>query len=140
MRDIYKLLTVCIVGILIVAGIVLGAWSLICRDEIYKTIGNFESKDAGLRAAIPHLAAEIRRCPEAELYRIVWSSPDTEGYQHVDRRALLYVRKAKAIGYEHDVFSGIAGKAYIVDETAIKAVAERGGSLEDFSEYDQGRR
>ncbi len=140
MRNVYKIVIAGIVGILILAGIALEAWPLGCSGEIYKTIGNFESKDAGLRAAIPRLAGEIQRCPEAELYRIVWLSPNEEGSQHVDRRALLYTRKAKAIGYEHDVFSGIAGKAYIVDEAAIRAVAARKGTLEDFSEYDLSRR
>ncbi|MEW6209296.1 MAG: hypothetical protein AB1631_13070 [Acidobacteriota bacterium] len=140
MKNVYKIVIAGAVVILILAGIALEVWSLGCRREIYKTIGDFESREAGLRAAIPHLAAEIRRCPEAELYRIVWRSSDTEGHKDVDQRALLYARKAKAIGYEHDVFSGISGKAYIVAEAAIKAVAEKRGSLEDFSEYDLGRR
>jgi hypothetical protein len=57
----------------------------------------------------------------------------------VDDRALLYEPGRKRLGYEHDVQSGISGKAYIVEMAAIKEVAKKGGSLEDFSEYDQSQ-
>ncbi|HXG91108.1 MAG TPA: hypothetical protein VNN73_01910 [Blastocatellia bacterium] len=100
-------------------------------------IGEFASKDDCMRAAIRKLAVEIQRCPEAEMYHIVWISPDPDENQRVDRRAVLYERGRKEIGYEHDVFSGISGKAYTVDDAAIQAVAERGGTLYDFSAYEQ---
>lgn len=103
-------------------------------------IGEFDSKDAALRAAIRRLAVEVDRCPDAEEYHIVWVGPDPDQNQRVDRRALWYFRRPKTLGYEHDVSSGIAGRNYIVDDAAIKAVAEKGGALEDFAEYDNSQR
>jgi hypothetical protein len=129
-----KVMIAVMVGILILAGTALSFWLLRCPSEIYTTIGNFESREAGLREAVPKLATEIHRCPEAELYRIVWIGPDP------NRHALLYDAKRNRLGYEDDVLSGIAGKTYIVDKAAINKVAERRETLEDFSEYDQSRR
>jgi hypothetical protein len=109
--------------------------------EVWVEIGEFQSKDAGMRAAVKRLAVEIQENPNAERYRIVWTGPfsdeDDDARQSIDRRALVYCLPVKWLGYEHDVDSGIAGRKYIVDRADIKAVAEKGGSLEDFDEYDQ---
>jgi hypothetical protein len=130
-----------ITAILMTLVIAAAWWVLKCPDEVYVTIGKFESKDAGLRAAIPILAAEIRKCPDAELYRVVWLGPGSSNYpEAVDRRALLYIQRSKALGYEPDVFSMFPEKPYIVDGTAIDAVAEILGGLEEFSKYDQSRK
>ena len=131
-----KVLISSLVGILILAVTALSVVLLRCPDEIYKTIGNFGSKEAALRAAVPKLAAEIHKCPRAELYRIVWIGPDPDENQRIDRRALLYDKERNRLGYEPDVFSGIAGRVYIVNEAAINEVAEKGGTLEDFTEYE----
>jgi hypothetical protein len=131
-----------IIAAILMTLVIASAWWLLqCPRELYFTIGKFESKDAGLRAAIPVLAAEIRRCPDAELYRVVWLGPDSPSYpEAVDRRALLYIRKSKALGYEQDVFSMFPEKPYIVDRAVIDAVAEILGGLEEFSKYDQSRK
>jgi hypothetical protein len=106
-----------------------------CGKEVEVSIGEFPSKEAGLRAAIPRLASELDRCPKAEKYRVIWMGPDSDGSTRVNRRALLYLKNFKKLGYEHDVESGISGEPYIVDGAAIKAVAKKGGTLQDFSDY-----
>jgi hypothetical protein len=123
-------------SIVIGCGIVLAVWMLICPSEVRVSIGEFPSKEAGLRAAIVTLAYELDRCPNAETYRIIWRGPNSEGSPHVGRRALLYLQEFKKLGYEHDILSGIDGEPYIVNQAAIKAVAEEGGTLQDFSNYD----
>jgi hypothetical protein len=95
----------------IALAVLIGVWVSRCPSEVDITIGEFDSKDAGMRSSIKKLAAEIHRCPEAKIYRIIWSSPSPEKVTP-DRRAVLYDRERKRLGYEHDVFSGIAGKPY----------------------------
>jgi hypothetical protein len=112
-------------------------------DGLFVPIGEFQSKDAGMRAAIKRLVVETERCPNARLYRIVWVGPfsddDPAGRESIDRRSLLYwgPNPAKWLGYEFDVFSGADGRRYLVDRAAIEAVAAKAGTLEDFDQYDQ---
>jgi hypothetical protein len=129
-----------IAGIVVVAGICLSGWLLRCRfDGHMVAISVYESKEAGLRAAVPVLARKLCECPSStQVYRIIWTSPDSDKGEGIDEHALLYDSRWKRLGYEYDIDSGIWGKAYIVDAEAIKAVAEKGGTLEDFSEYDRG--
>jgi len=122
---------------LAVAMVPTASCGLRCPEEVNASIGVFDSKEEGLRASIPKLAAEIHECPDAELYRIMWKGPDPDENQRVDQRALLYDKPRKRLGYEHDVGSGIAGRAWIVDRSAIQAVAQKGGVFEDFAAYDQ---
>ncbi len=90
-----------------------------------------------MRASIPILAAEIRRCPDAEIYRIIWVGSETNSnHDRAYRRSLFYDRRYKRIGYEADAFSGSIGRTYTVDDLAIQAVAQKGGTLEDFAEYE----
>jgi|GEM_PF-2734933 len=113
-------------------GVVLAAGCGCLRDET-TSIGEFSSKSIAVRAAIPKLAAEIDRCPRAEVYRIKWEGPgDYEGGPN--RHSVLYDRMYKRIGYEDDFLSGMSGKAYEADDAAIRALAQRGGTLEDFHE------
>ena len=56
-------------AILAAIGIALVMWLLVCPSEVYTLIGKYESKEAGLRAAIQRLPAEIDKCPGA--YSIV---------------------------------------------------------------------
>lgn len=105
-----------------------------CPSEVFTEIGEFESRDDALHASIPRLAAEIRRCPHAQTYRIVFTDA-------VDRHALLYYRTEGSIvriGYEDDVHSGYkpGDGPYEVNDEVVQAVAERGGSLNDFAQYD----
>lgn len=126
---------------LVTAGCLL-IWMAACAcpdEETYTTIGEFDSRDAALRAAIPKLADAIRRCPQVKTYRIVFTAP---GVYRVDRHALLYWRRnasAGIIGYEDDVYSGTTPGfgPYEVDDTVVRAVAEKGGALEDFAQYDR---
>lgn len=131
-----------IIGILFVLGSVAAAlWLFKCYGlfAVSVHIGKFDSKEAGLRAAIPELVREMKVCPWSETYRVIWDGPDPEE-QSVRGRSLLYNRKRKRLGYEQDLHSGISGKVYLVDEAAIKTVAEQGGTLEDFAAYDQSQR
>src|SRR5215471_14279463 len=90
------------------------------QGELRVKIGEFESKDAGVRAAIKRLAAEVEAHPNQEIYRIVWIGPfsdETEtARQAIDRRALVYSDDGplKVLGYEHDVGSGRSGRCYCV--------------------------
>jgi hypothetical protein len=124
-----------VIGIFSVACVLAAACLFRCPKEVNVYIGEFPSRDAGLRAAIKRLPQEIDRCPGAEGYRVMWRGPDPEDGR-VDREALLYFRRPRALGFEHDVYSGISGRAYVVDEVDIRVVAEKGGTLEDFAEYD----
>ena len=138
-----------LIGIVFAAGIVaigIASCALICPSEVYTRIGEFETKDAALRASIPRLAAEISKCPKAQIYRIVWTGPGLS--DRVDRHALLYCRSridnsSASVGYEDDVFSGYSNgisSAYVVNDASVRAVAEAGGTLEDFAAYNQRRR
>jgi Arc/MetJ-type ribon-helix-helix transcriptional regulator len=105
-------------------------------------IGEFRSRDEGVRAAIKRLAADTQ-CPETGCIRIMWSGPahDTSNTSAFSQ-ALVYVQNgaagtARLLGYEHDFLSGAGSRLYLVDRAAIQAVAEKGGTLEDFDQYDQ---
>lgn len=106
-----------------------------CSEKQTVYIGNFDSKQAGVRASIPRLAAEIAKCPDARVYRVMWEG--LGNYQGNYRHAVLYERRDNRIGYEDDSLSSFSDETYIVDEAAIEAVAEQGGKLEDFARYDQ---
>ena len=125
--------------ILLVAAIAWGLWRVLnpANDEAF--LGRVESKEAGFRAAVKKLAIEISNFPGSEEYLIYWVGPDPDQNQRVDRRALFYRRSSQWLGYEQDVYSGTSGKAYIVDDAAIRAVAEKSGTLNDFAEYDKSR-
>ena len=111
-----------------------------CGSEVETLIGPCPSREVGIRSSIKKLAAEVRRCPQARLYRVIWRSPNPNNNQAMERQAILYDREHMSLGYEYDIYSGIAGKAYTVGDDAIQKVAEEGGSLEDFAAYDQGSR
>jgi hypothetical protein len=114
-----------------------------CPDEeIILRIGEFDSRDAALRAAIPKLANAILMCRVVKTFRIVFTAPGIYG---VDRHALLYSRRNSPqawIGYEDDVFSGISHGfgPYEVDDSVVHSVAQKGGSLEDFAQLDRARK
>lgn len=106
-----------------------------CPKEISTRIGEFDSKDSGLRASIAKLAVEIDRCPHAELYRVIWIGPGEQGERL--QRSTVYYRENSSIGYEADAFSGTSETGFVIDDAAIRTVAGTGGTLEDFADYDQ---
>src|SRR5262249_25862707 len=117
MLQVRKLEIRCLLLILAIATLLLGgcdAFDLTLEQgERRVEIGEFQSKDAGMRAAIKRLAVEVERHPNQDIYRIVWIGPfsdETEtARESIDRRALLYCGDGpvKTVGYEHDVLSGI---------------------------------
>ena len=114
------------------------------QDELTDDIGEFQSKDAGIRAAIKRLAVVTQSCPETKTYRIKWTGPSDENPSEMActgcGRALVYWwdrRSRMRLGYEMDFLSGASSGGYAVDRAAIKAVADKGGTLEDFDRYDQ---
>jgi hypothetical protein len=132
-----SLLAACILTVTLL----MAASAYVCTREMTEHIGEFDSKEAGVRAAIPKLAAETRRCPEAETYRIIFVAPEIHPWhQGIDRRSLFYHRQSMTIGYEADVFSGYVGKTYVVDDAAIQSVAQKRGTLDDFAEYEHSHR
>ena len=114
-----------------------------CPDEeLFTGIGEFDSRDAAIRAAIPKLADAIRKCPRVKTYRIVFTAP---GIYAVGRHGLLYGRRVGGIGYigyEDDVFSGVSYGfgPYEVDDFVVQAVASKRGGLEDFAQQDRQRK
>jgi len=102
-----------------------------CPTEMSVNIGWFDTADAGMRASIPELASAVQRCPKTELYRIIWIGPGENGEPL--QRSTLYYRKSSAVAYEQDAFSGASERGYIVDDAAIQAVANKGGTLSDFA-------
>lgn len=129
--------------VIVVAGIALAVLSLIqpedCSRESISHLGEFGSKEAGLRASIPKLSDQLDRCPGAEVFRVMWVGPGNyQGGQ--DRHALLYYRKHNRIGYEDDFLSGFSEETYYADNNAIRAVAEKGGTIEDFPPRSEIRR
>jgi hypothetical protein len=136
-----KLFIIGIVVLLVAVASTFAIKKLRCPPDVAVVIGEFNSKDSGLRASIPKLASEIARCPEAQVYRIIWVGPEPDpSALGVDRRSTFYSRASKTIGYEADVYSGSFGKTYTADDAAIREVAEKGGTLEDFKDYEQSRR
>jgi|SRR5882724_980625 len=123
--------------VIVFAGIVLAVLLLIpsadYRDsrESISRLAEFGSKEVGLRASIPKLSDQLDRCPDAEIFRVMWVGPgNNQGGP--DRHALLYDRKHNQIGYEDDSLSGFSEETYYADDNAIRAVAEKSGSLDDF--------
>lgn len=107
------------------------------KRDFVSSIGHFDSKEEGLRASIPKLSAEISRCPQTELFRIMWRGPGDYGKGGPERHSLLYQRTQKRIGYEDDFLSGISSESYYADASDISAVAEKHGTLTDFTLYDR---
>ena len=113
--------------------------SFACRcggeeEDLY--IGELPSKEAGLLASIPKLADLLGRCPETKVFRVWWVGPgDYPGGQ--DRHALLYDRTHKMIGYEDDFLSGISGRPYAAVDNDVRSVAEKQGTLTDFTLYER---
>ena len=135
-RVLFIVIAIIITGV----AIAFAAQKLRCPQEIETHIGWFDSKDTALRASIVKLADEIRRCPKAELYRVIWVSPEPQLVASgMSNRCIFYSRSRQGIGYEADVYSGGFGKGYIADDVAIRDVAEKGGTLEDFKVNDQRR-
>jgi len=75
-------------GCILVIGLIIVGTANNCRDEMTEHIGSFDSKEAGVRAAIPKLAIEISRCPNAEVYRVMWVGPGN--YPGNYRHAIMY--------------------------------------------------
>lgn len=134
------MIKIALIGSILIIGALLLGWVTFfrCPTEIDINIGRFDTADAGLRASIPELASAVQRCPKTELYRIIWIGPGENGEPL--QRSTLYYRKNSAIGHEQDAFSGASERGYIVDDAAIQAVANKGGTLSDFAEYDKNRR
>lgn len=106
--------------------------------EVISEIGEFKSKEAGLKASIPKLAALVEQCPATPLFRVMWVGPGNyPNGGNGNRHALLYDREHKMIGYEDDFLSGISGDLYYADYSDIRAVGEKQGMLTDFTLYDR---
>jgi hypothetical protein len=109
-------------------------WSSRCSSEITESLGPVDSKETALCTSIQKLSAEVGRCPATEIFRVMWMGPDA------GRHAILYDRTHKVIGYEDDFLSGISSRPYYADDAAVRTVAEKGGSLEDFVLYERRSR
>ncbi|HKV37931.1 MAG TPA: hypothetical protein VJX67_01870 [Blastocatellia bacterium] len=107
-------------------------------EGLWIRIGPFQSWDAGMRAGVKRLAAEIQRCPLTQKYRVEWTNPSDAS--HPDWGSLVcagHDPRRMGLGLENSPGDGIAVRMYIVDRAAIKVVAEKGGAVEDFDKYDQ---
>jgi len=131
----HKLIIGSIAAILLGVAAIFAAWLLRCPTEIEVSIGEFESKQAALPSAIRRLSAEVENCPKAELYRVSWISSDSRM-----REAVLYIHKTRMLGYEADCYSGFSDRPFRVDDSAIRTVALRGGTLDDVKVYAENNR
>src|SRR6267142_7219002 len=98
----------------------LSSCGFFCSSQSRVSIGKFDSKENGARAAVRRLAEEIHRCPEAKDYRISWNFPS--GPEERGWLAVKYVRQDNAsgvVGYEYDPDSGMRQDTYLVDNDAI---------------------
>jgi hypothetical protein len=141
-----KLRRFILLSTVLVAEIAVACWVVLkCPNQVDVSLGEFQSVEAGMRAAIKELAFETKRCQEAKVYRIVWDGPESGEVAAVSEdssgRLVVYYMppKVKAMGFEPDVYRGVLG-SYLVDRDAITAVAAKGGTFEDFAKYDQGCR
>jgi hypothetical protein len=91
---------------ILATALIIGATPYNCTEEITESIGKFDSKEGGVRAAIPKLAVEIARCPDAKVYRITWVGPGN--HPGDSRHGVLYDRRNKKIGYEDDFLSSFS--------------------------------
>ena len=116
----------------------MGGCALFCRETEKVSIGQFDSANDGARAATQKLSQLTQRCPKTKRYSVSWrysARPQERGW-----RALKYERVDASsgwIGYEVDPESGIRGDAYLVDDTAVRQVAQEGGTLENFAKYSK---
>ena len=120
---------------IVIVGIGVAVVSIIppndCSRESISHLGKHATKEDALRAALPKLSGALDECPDAEVFRVMWVGPGN--YQGgPDRHSLLYYRKHKSIGYEDDFMSGFSEETYYADDDAIRSVAQKGGTIEDF--------
>ena len=109
-----------------------------CYSIVTAFIGDFDSAEAGARAAVRRLSEEIHRCGEAKEYNISWKFT-IAGAPERAWRALKHIRKDKTsgvAGYEYRPASG-TGETYWVDDSAVHQVANEGGTLSDFAKYQK---
>jgi len=104
------------------------------EESLY--IGELPSREAGLHASIPKLADLLRRCPDTKVFRVWWVGPG-DYPEGPGRHALLYDRTHKMIGYEDDFLSGISSRPYAAVDSDIRSVAEKQGTLTDFTLYER---
>jgi hypothetical protein len=118
-------------GTFLILALLIGACLPRCPDEVYVY---FESPIlAGEREAVRKLSDALRRCPKAQRYDVFWK--EVIAGEELGRRALVYERRNKLIGYEYDPGSGFSGAVYVVDDAAIHAVAQKYGRLDDFTAH-----
>jgi hypothetical protein len=117
-------------GTFLILSLLIGACR--CPDEVNIY---FESPtlEAGERVAVRKLSDALRKCPKAQRYDVFWK--EVVAGQELGRRALVYDRRNKLIGYEYDPGSGFSGAVYVVDDAAIHAVAQKYGRLGDFTAH-----
>lgn len=117
-------------GTFLILALLIGACR--CPDKVYVY---FESPtlEAGEPVAVQKLSDALRRCPNAQRYDVFWK--EVVAGQELGRRALVYDRRNKLIGYEYDPGSGFRGAVYVVDDAAIHAVAQKYGKLDDFAAH-----
>ena len=115
-----------------------------CHDDYYRVvrIGQFHSKQEGIRAAIKRLASEIQAFPR-DCVRVVWDAPPDDKPKTASSGQALVSSdnwgdgEVRWVAYEHDSDSGARSRHYLVERTAIQVIAEKGGTLEDFEPYDK---
>src|SRR5258707_12993090 len=88
-----------IVGVVLAIAALWTAACIGCPSEYYIEIGEFGSRDDALRASIPELAVEIRRCPHAQTYRIVFTATGVYARASDD---LLHYRREGPMGHIGD--------------------------------------
>jgi hypothetical protein len=93
-------------------------------------MGSFPTWDDAVKASLPALSHEIRRCSKTKYYQICFDVRPPDRLS--GRGSILYDRKSKVIGLENDPDSGWIVRWDNVDDNYIHAVVATNGTFESF--------
>jgi hypothetical protein len=96
-------------------------------EEIERSVGKFDTREAAVKASIKRLSQELRRRPGTQRY-IVWfriAQRDPVG----SRAATVYCRRFQQFGWAGDPTSGFDDSWDNIGDSTIHAIAATNGSF-----------
>lgn len=115
----------------LVIGAVLSSCQFFCGDEVQASIGAFKERHEAEVASIQRVSREIRRCPNAQSYRIVWKVKADQKETYFSTLCTRSKDGEVLIGYEADPSSGFS-KFWKTNDSAIHIAAEKGEGFDAF--------
>ena len=97
------------------------------KQQVEESIGFYSDYDAGESASLQHIAAQMRRCPQALHYFAHFSAGWLDGQGYI----MTYDRNAKQL-IRGDEFCGCGGGYENVTDKMIQEVAAKHGGMSDF--------